>query len=153
MKTYIVDADVFIGFYDSLPMETYETQWNLLKQYIEDGRLKICEAVFNEVKKAEELKSWLNNFNKLLVKCYEHDVIVEAKTIVNAYPKLLDINNSSDQSDPYVIALAKLNNYTVLSNEAYSEGGKKTKIPYICKQMSIDCMNTRQFYIEEKWKF
>ena len=60
MRTYIVDADVLISFYDSLPMETYETQWGLLKKYIEEKRIIICESVFNEIKKSEELKNWLN---------------------------------------------------------------------------------------------
>lgn len=153
MRTYIVDTDVLIGFYDSLPMEVYETQWNLLKRYVEEKRLLICEAVFSEIKKAVELKKWLSNFDKLVIPCFTHDVIVEAKTIINSYPKLIDINNTSDQADPYVIALAKINGYTILTNEIYSEGSKKTRIPYICKQLSIDCMNTRQFYVEEKWKF
>lgn len=153
MKTYIIDSDVLIGLYDNLPMETYETQWNMLKKYIEEGRIIICDAVFNEIKKAEELKKWLNELKKFVVPCYTRDIIVEAKIIVNDYPKLIDINNPSDQSDPYVIAIAKMNNYTILSNESYGEGGKKTKIPYVCKKLSVDCLNTRKFYIEENWKF
>lgn len=153
MKTYIVDSNVLIGFYESIPMQVYETQWNMLKHYIEEGRIVICEAVFNEVKKAEELKTWLNNFKEAVKDCYSPKVIVEAKTIINDYPKLIDINNPSDQADPYLIALAKINNYCVLTNEKYVEGGKKTRIPYICKQLSIEYMSTKEFYLEEKWKF
>ncbi|MDD5147798.1 MAG: DUF4411 family protein [Candidatus Daviesbacteria bacterium] len=153
MKTYIVDTDVLIGFRQSLPMQIFKTQWKMLKDYVEEGRIIICEAVFHEVKKAEDLKNWLANFNHLVVDCYTKDVIIEAKTIINAHPNLIDANNPSDQSDPYLIALAKIKNYCVLTNESYSEGGKKTKIPYICKQLSIDYMNTEQFYEEEKWEF
>lgn len=153
MRTYIIDSDVLISLYDNLPMETYETQWNMLRKYIEEGRIIICDAVFNEIKKAEELKDWLNGLRKFVVPCHVRDIIVEAKIIINDYPKLIDINNPSDQSDPYVIAIAKMNNYTILSNESYGEGGKKTKIPYICKKLAVDCLNIRKFYIEENWKF
>ena len=149
----MIDSDVLIGFYESLPMETYETQWKLIKEYIDEGRIVICEAVYNEIKKSEELKKWLSQFSKKLVPCYTREVIVEAKTIINDYPKLIDVVNSNDQADPYVIALAKINNHTVLSNEYLSEGGKKVKIPFVCKQLKIACMNTKQFYKEEKWKF
>lgn len=153
MRTYVIDSDVLISLYDNLPMEIYETQWNLLKTYISEGRIVICEAVFNEIKKAEELKDWLSELKEYVLPCYIREVIVEAKIIINDYPKLIDINNSSDQSDPYVIALAKMGNYTVLTNESYGEGGKKTKIPFVCQKLSIDCINTRKFYSEENWKF
>lgn len=153
MRKYLIDTDVLIGFYESIPMEIYETQWELIKSYISEEKIILCEAVVGEVKKADELKQWLSQFSKNIVPCYTREVIVEAKTIINDFPKLIDVVNPSDQADPYVIAVAKLNNYTVLSNEILSEGGKKMKIPYVCKQLSIDCMNTKQFYQEEKWKF
>lgn len=153
MRQYIIDTDVLIQLYDSLPMEIYQTQWNLLGEYIKEGKIILCETVCKEIKKAEELKKWLEQFKDLIIPCYTPEVIIEAKTIINAYPKLIDIYNPSDQSDPYVIALAKLNKFTVLTNETYSEGGKKTKIPYVCKELEIEYMNTRQFYQEENWKF
>lgn len=153
MNKYIIDTDVLIGFNDSLPMDVYETQWKMIGENIENGKIIICEAVFNEIKKSVELKEWLDNYKKLIASCYSDKVLIEAKIIINEYPKLIDINNPSDQSDPYVIALAKLNRFTVLTNEKYSEGGKKTKIPYICKKMLINCINIHDFYIKEGWKF
>jgi hypothetical protein len=153
MNQYIVDTDVIIGFYDSIPMDVYKTQWKMIGKYLDEKRIVVCEAVFNEIKKAEELKEWLNNYRKDLVPCYTQDVLVEAKVIINKYPKLIDINNTSDQSDPYIIALAKMKGLIVLSNESYSEGGKKTKIPYICKDLGITCINTRAFYKNEAWQF
>lgn len=153
MNKYITDTDVLIGFYDSLPMDIYKTQWNKIGDYIQNGQLLICEAVFNEIKKAEDFKLWLTNYKGFLLKCYTEEVLVEAKVIINKYRKLIDINNQSDQSDPYIIALAKINDYTVLSNERYSEGGNKTKIPFVCKEMGIKCINTHDFYKQETWQF
>ena len=153
MNQYIVDTDVIIAFYDSIPMDVYKTQWKMIGKYLDEKRIVVCEAVFNEIKKAEELKEWLNNYRKDLVPCYTQDVLVEAKVIINKYPKLIDVNNTSDQSDPYIIALAKMKGLIVLSNESYSEGGKKTKIPYICKDLGITCINTRAFYKNEAWQF
>lgn len=153
MNKYIIDANVLIEFNDHLPMDVYETQWKMIGENIENGKIIICEVVFNEIKKSVELKQWLNNYKKLIEPCYSDKVLIEAKIIINEYPKLIDINNPSDQSDPYVIALAKLNGFTVLTNEKYSEGGKKTKISYICKKMSINCINTHDFYRSENWKF
>lgn len=153
MNKYIVDTDVLIGFNDALPMDVYETQWKKIGDNIENGKIVICEVVFNEIKKSVELKEWLDNFKKLIEPCYSDKVLIEAKVIINEYPKLININNPSDQSDPYIIALAKLNGFTVLTNEKYSEGGIKTKIPFICKKMSINCVNTHDFYRTENWKF
>jgi len=125
----------------------------MIGKNIENKNIIICEAVFNEIKKSVELKLWLEKYKKLIEPCYLDKVLIEAKVIINDYPKLIDINNPSDQSDPYIIALAKLNGLMVLTNEKYSEGGKKTKIPFICKQLSIKCINTHEFYRNENWKF
>ena len=153
MNKYIVDTDVLIGLNDSLPMDVYETPWKMIGKNIENKNIIICEAVFNEIKKSVELKLWLEKYKKLIEPCYLDKVLIEAKVIINDCPKLIDINNPSDQSDPYIIALAKLNGLMVLTNEKYSEGGKKTKIPFICKQLSIKCINTHEFYRDENWKF
>jgi len=143
MNKYIIDTNVLIDFNDSLPMDVYITQWKMI----------ICEAVFNEIKKSVELKQWLEKYKKLIESCYSDKVLIEAKVIINNYPKLIEINNPSDQSDPYIIALSKLNGFTVLTNEKYSVGSKKTRIPFICKEMLIKCINTHEFYKNENWKF
>jgi hypothetical protein len=153
MNKYIIDTNVLIDFNDSLPMDVYITQWKMIGENIENGKIIICEAVFGEIKKSVELKQWLEKYKKLIEPCYSDKVLIEAKVIINNYPKLIEINNPSDQSDPYVIALAKLNSFTVLTNEKYSVGGKKTRIPFICKEMSIKCINTHEFYRTENWKF
>ena len=153
MNKYIIDTNVLIDFNDSLPMDVYITQWKMIGENIESGKIIICEAVFNEIKKSVELKLWLEKYKKLIEPCYSDKVLIEAKVIINDYPKLIDINNPSDQSDPYIIALAKLNRFTVLTNEKYYEGSKKTKIPFICKEMLIKCINTHEFYKNESWKF
>ena len=143
MNKYIIDTNVLIDFNDSLPMDVYITQWKMI----------ICEAVFNEIKKSVELKQWLEKYKKLIKSCYSDKVLIEAKVIINNYPKLIEINNPSDQSDPYIIALSKLNGFTVLTNEKYSVGSKKTRIPFICKEMLIKCINTHEFYKNENWQF
>ena len=153
MNKYIIDANILIDFNDYLPMDIYETQWKMIGDNIENGKIILCEAVFNEIKKSVELKEWLSDFKSLVIPCYENNILVEAKVIVNEYPKLIEVNNPGEQSDPYVIALAKLKGFTVLTNEKYSEGGKKIKIPFICKEMSIKCINTHEFYRIENWKF
>ncbi|MGH7203651.1 MAG: DUF4411 family protein [Candidatus Levyibacteriota bacterium] len=98
-------------------------------------------------------QNWLVQFKELIIPCFTKEIIVEAKSIINDYTTLIDVNNTSDQADPYLIAIAKLNNYTILTNERYGEGGKKAKIPFICKKLGIECKNIKEFYIEEKWKF
>lgn len=153
MNQYIVDTNVLIDFIDFLPMDIYETQWKMIGENIENGKIIICEAVFNEIKKSVELKLWLEKYKSFIIPCYEDKILIEAKIIVNDYPNLIDVNNPSDQSDPYIIALAKLNKYTILSNEKYSEAAKKTRIPFICKNLKIDCVNTHEFYRKESWRF
>lgn len=54
-------------------------------------------------------------------------------------------------ADPFLIAKAKINNLTVITEERNKP--HSTKIPAICEYYSIPCKNLEQFMIEENWMF
>ncbi|RUR14915.1 DUF4411 family protein [Legionella sp. km535] len=54
-------------------------------------------------------------------------------------------------ADPFLVAKAKINNLTIITEERYKPNS--TKIPAICEYYSIPCNNLEQFMVKENWVF
>lgn len=60
-----------------------------------------------------------------------------------------------DKADAWLIAVAKQNNYTIVSNEKTPDKKerKEIKIPRMCNELNIKCIDIFNFIIEKKLKF
>lgn len=54
-------------------------------------------------------------------------------------------------ADPFVIACAKVNNGTVVTEEVIKPNA--AKIPNVCQKFDVDCINLHQFMEMQNWKF
>ena len=84
------------------------------------------------------------------------DVQVEAAAIEAKYPDLLDPKLPYQSADAYVIALAKLKNGVVVSQETSVNEKHKPKknyyIPDVCRDLGVSCINLLGLMRREKWK-
>jgi hypothetical protein len=69
--------------------------------------------------------------------------------IVNTYTGLVTAGKEKFQADPFVIALAKVSGYTVITEETGI--GSLGKIPGVCNAMKVDCINLMQLIDAEDW--
>lgn len=154
MKKYLIDSSVLITCANNTPFDYFPSFWNKLNESVSSGQIVICDVVAAEISaKVDKLKKWVGVYKSLYRITLVSGIVVEAKLIINKYPNLVDINNPNDQADPYLIALAKVDQLSVISDERYSENSSKTRIPFICKQEKIECFNRFDFFKNEGWKF
>ena len=69
--------------------------------------------------------------------------------IVNTYTGLVSAGKEKFQADLFVIAQAKVNGYTVVTEETGSAASEK--IPGVCEAMKVECINLMQLIDEEDW--
>ncbi len=69
--------------------------------------------------------------------------------IVNTYSGLVTAGKEKFQADPFVIALAKVGRYTVITEETGI--GSLGKIPGVCNAMKVECINLMQLIDAEDW--
>ena len=85
------------------------------------------------------------------------DLLTEAQAIQNAFPGLLDPKAEFEEADAYVIALAKLREGIVITQEtpaAEKRNPKRTHfVPDVCREMGIPCFNLLGLMRREGWKF
>lgn len=139
-------TDVFIGL---------KTQ---IEGLIATGRLRAPQIVKEELEAVgtPALKSWAKSQTGLFVPL-EPLVQVETATIQARYPELTDVKSGHESADPWVIALAKLRGWTVVSQEtSASEKRKPPKsyyIPDVCRDLGVPCINLLGLMRKEGWRF
>lgn len=84
------------------------------------------------------------------------DVLVEAQSIQNRFPGLRDPKAEYEEADAYVIALAKLQDGIVVTQEtsaAEKRNPKRTHfIPDVCRELGLPCISLLGLMRREGWR-
>lgn len=131
---------------------------DLLNQLGLENRIFIPKEVFVEITRTEdELAAWLKtskipvyNLNESVTKCLS--------TIFAANPShkfLVDSIKQRSLADPWVIAYAMSENACVVTKEekVTASNSDKIKIPNVCENMNVRCINDFKFIREVSIRF
>lgn len=156
MNLYIVDSNFFIQAHRAYyPIDVIKSFWIKVKQLAENEKIKSIDKVKHEIysnaSHEDELKSW----------CEENlpdDFFLDTRSSLNDYLDIVIWANSmsdfykrsaiqeflvADLADPWLVAHAKANNYTIVTYEK-SEPNRRSriKIPEVCNQFGVRYINT-----------
>lgn len=143
---YSIDTSALIhGWSRAYPpsIRMFQPVWDRLSALVDEGRLRAFMEVLNEImKKDDTLAEWCDANSDLFVEI-EDDAIQECVAeVMGKYPRLVDTRKGRSGADPFVIALATTHNPR-LSVVTEEQGGtaEKPKIPYVCQEEKIRCVN------------
>lgn len=111
------------------------------------------QEVLEELKQQDdELYAWLKERSDVCVVSTSRAMMLEARAILADHPHLTKTGTGRGKADPFVIALAAIRGYRVVTEE---QGGsaRKPRIPYVCKVRSIQCSNMLEVARAEQWRF
>lgn len=150
---YSIDSSALI-FAWSRPYqhERFPSFWNSMDQLIQDGILIASDEVKMELaRKQDDLFEWIQQRQQMFIEVGP-DIQREVSRILTAFPDLVHPDSHRPQADAFVIAVARIENCKVVTQE---KGGKLTrpKIPYVCAQYNIDCIDLYEFVAEQDWSF
>jgi hypothetical protein len=101
------------------------------------------------------LVQWTENHAGIFVPTIE--VLAETQIIQDQFAGLRDPRAEYEEADAYVIALARLRNGIVVTQEtsaAEKRNPKRTHfIPDVCRELGIPCVNLLGLIRREGWKF
>lgn len=150
---YSIDTSAILdGYIRYYPPDVFPKLWKQFETIIQEGLVRATELVLHELERKDDaVLSWAKSQEQLFLQVdnkIQHHVI----NIMNKYPRLISEGGNANSADPFVIALAKQYSLTVITAEI--EGSeKKPKIPYICKQENIGCIDLLSFIRNNKWSF
>ena len=157
-NTYCLDANVLIQawqkYYSPIICPGY---WDVLNQLGVEGKIFVCQEVFDEIIKTEDdLSKWLKA-SDIPVKKATESVIEKLKDIyqIPVHLKLVDNTKNRSLADPWVIAHAMDNNSVVVTKEekVTQSNSTKVKIPNVCDNMDVRWINDFEFVKELNFSF
>jgi hypothetical protein len=157
---YLLDSNTYIqakNFYYG--MDICPAYWDWLDQQFQQGTVASIDIIGKELKDGnDELAEWARARPQHFIKNDDADTqsilteIVQAVVAGDYNPANRD--NFLAKADPWIIAKAKTIGATVVTHEALvALNTKKVKIPNICQQFNVPCLNTFQFLRELNARF
>ena len=153
MSTYCIDTSALIDGWKDYPLEHFGV-WDKIKELISDGRLTSPYHVLDELEVGgDDLFDWCKGNNFFCSPTTETGILHNEITKNNPTFKPKK-SPKVDWADPYVVAIAIENDYSVLSHETRKQNDEKTVyIPDICDQYRITHVTFLDLIKDEGWKF
>jgi hypothetical protein len=154
---YVFDTNSLIVTSHYYPQQ-FHSFWENFDEAVESGQIISTREVFNELDNnacKPHLLDWINrNKNIFLIPTPEETSFVQV--IFNNSHFMQSVSRSNilkgmPVSDPFVVALAKIKNATVVTEEVFKPNA--SKIPNICNYHKINCINIEKFMEQEGWQF
>ncbi len=158
---YLLDANVLIRAHeDYYPIDRIPQFWAWLAGLGEDGIAKVPYEIYGEIAVSTgPLHDWLTD--AIISKVMRFDQRIDPTNLntvlVQGYaPDLNDSEIEEIGQDPFLIAyaLADINGTTVVTKEVSAPAKQRAnrRVPDVCKNFSIRCINDFVFYRELNFK-
>jgi len=132
--------------------DVFKSLWSRLGELVEKRTLIAPRQVYTEIKQRDDdLLKWAKQH-----KCMFHDPDSEQQAVVREilakFPKLVDHTKTTEDADPFVIALAEVGGHTVVTAEKATVQGRP-KIPNVCTARNVRCVDLLGMFRALKWSF
>ncbi len=154
---YSVDTNVLMEWqFRAYPTDIFESLTTKVDGLIAEGRFLAVGLVEEELAAVgtAELTAWAAARQVVFVPL--DGVLVEAQSIQSRFPGLRDPKAEFEEADAYVIALAKLRDGIVVTQETSAAEKKNPKrthfIPDVCRELGLPCISFLGLMRREGWK-
>jgi hypothetical protein len=150
---YCIDTSALIDGWKDYPRETFGV-WNNMKDLINENRLTSPYHVLDELEVGgDDLFTWCKEKDFFCSPTSETPRIVTE--MLTNFPDFRPKKTPRvDWADPWVIALAIENGYTVISHETRKQLQEKTHyIPDICDDYDVEHVTFLELIKNEGWTF
>ena len=149
---YCIDTSSFIAAWqERYPVENFPAFWNKMDALSKAGRLKAPIDVLHETKKrSDELHSWLKA-RKAMFRELDDAVQIEAAQVLSQFPRLVGEKKLRTSADPFVIALARVEGWQIVTDEKPTGNMQRPNIPDVCRQLGMTTVDILQVIKTEKW--
>ena len=154
---YAIDTNVLMEWqFRAYPTDIFASLVNQVDALIAEGRFLAPDLVEEELVAVgtAELTAWAKARPAMFVPLAE--VLVEAHSIQSRFPGLRDSKAEYEEADAYVIALAKLRDGVVVTQETSAAEKKNPKrthfIPDVCRELGLPCISLLGLMRKEGWK-
>jgi hypothetical protein len=149
---YCIDTSSLIAAWqEKYPIDNFPAIWTKIHTLIEEERLIAPVDVLLETKKrSDELHTWLKA-RKTMFRELTNAVQIEAGQVLARFPRLVGEKKLRTSADPFVIALAKVEGFQLVTDEKPTGSLNRPNIPDVCLELGMATINVLQLIQSEKW--
>lgn len=151
---YSFDTSVILnGRRDLFRPSVFRTLWRQIEDAIAAGQIRSVDEVQRELaRRDDDANQWARAQHGLYVPL-EIPIQQGAAQILNLHPRLVGQGGRRSAADPFVIALAMVNTGTVVTEENATGNLNKPRIPDVCGDLGVPCLNLMEFIEAQGWTF
>lgn len=151
---FIVDTNVLIHL-DYFNQRIFKSLWSNIDEMIQKKELLSVTEVLLELNKIDDRVS---TYWKIIDD--KHEFFIDPPDdalgcLSELEPFEIFQNYGKEQNlwaDPYLITYGMVKNAAVLTQENLNKHPER-KIPFVCNEMGVDCMNLDEFMISNGWEW
>jgi len=158
---YVIDTSSLIDLSRQYPRDIFPRVWEQLERLVKESRIVSPREVLDEVESKDDPLSIWSKDHKMVFKEVTVTQIDTVRDIMHRYPGLVG-RMGRFSADPWVIALAvecrddpqktlEPISWSVVTEEQIR--GNRVRIPFVCKEMGIPCINFLGLIRKEGWSF
>ena len=138
---YIIDTCSLTKMRHTYPEDVFPSVWKKLTDLADNGILLSAADVWEELNVFEdEISIWakarVDFFCPLTT-----NIQFRATGILTSHPGLLDLKKNKSSADPFVISTALEFDCVVVTEERIGNSPIHPKIPNVCKDLGVECIN------------
>lgn len=117
-----------------------------------NGDVFVIEEVLRELERKDDgIHKWIKEREAMVVPI-DAEVQRYVAQIMSKYGRLVDSKKNRSVGDPWVIALAQARRLTVVTGEKATGSLLKPKIPDVCKDLGLSCIDIVDFFRKQGWR-
>lgn len=151
---YSFDTSAILnGRRDLFRPTVFQTLWVQIEGAIADGQIRSVDEVQRELaRRDDDARQWADAQGGLFVPL-ELPIQQSAVQILNVHPRLVSQGGRRSAADPFVIALAMVRNGTVVTEETARGNLTSPRIPDVCGDLGVPCLNLMEYIEAQGWTF
>ena len=154
MKYSLDTSAILKAWREHLPPDVFPTVWQRLHYLVLRGELIITVEAYNELATIDDdVHKWVKDQPQMVVPV-DDKIQPVVSQILKTHRRLIDTRKNRSMADPFVIALAYVENGAVVSTELPSTSpSKKPHIPDVCADMGISHLTLVDVLRQQGWTF
>ncbi|MCC7312854.1 MAG: DUF4411 family protein [Sulfuritalea sp.] len=163
---YVFDTSSIRSLQHFYP-RVFKSIWDGLDELVAQEELISTREVFNELERqavSDEVLKWAKNHKAMFSTPTGAELLFVAEIFkIRHFQGLIGAQQrlkGTPVADPFVIACARINQATVVTEEGWQRGGKPlalkptaAKIPNVCAHFTIPCIDLEEFMHQQGWTF
>ncbi|MEG0863324.1 MAG: DUF4411 family protein [Clostridia bacterium] len=138
---YIFDSNVFISLQRRQPIDVYPSVWEKIGDLMKDGVIISSREVFDEIAIGDDtLVEWVKQRKEYFIQS-EVNLQSRVREILKEHRGLVEGGKKKNNADPFVIALAQEYDGIIVTEETRSNSIQAPKIPNVCDEYHIVCLD------------